>query len=54
MMLISKIKNSNNFIHLCQMIEPLLYCDNTIYLYAKNLEKEKYPNLMKEMNEASE
>ena len=35
------------------LIEPLLYCD-TIYLYAKHLEQEKYQNLMKEMNEASE
>ena len=34
------------------MIEPLLYCDK-IYLYAKNLEQEKYQNL-NEMNEASE
>ena len=33
-------------------IEPLLYCDK-LYLYAKNLEQEKYQNLMKEMNEAS-
>ena len=33
------------------LIEPLSYCDK-IYLYAKNLEQEKY--LMKEMNEASE
>ena len=35
------------------LIEPLLYCDK-IYLYAKNLEQEKYQNLMKEMNEANE
>ena len=35
------------------LIEPLLFCDK-IYLYAKNLELEKYQNLMKEMNEASE
>ena len=35
------------------LIEPLLYCDK-IYLYAKKLEQEKYQNLMKEMNEASE
>ena len=34
------------------LIEPLLYYDK-IYLYAKNLEQEKYQNLMKEMNEAS-
>ena len=34
-------------------IEPLLYYDK-IYIYAKNLEQEKYQNLMKEMNEASE
>ena len=33
--------------------KPLLYFDK-IYLYAKNLEKEKYQNLMKEMNEANE
>ena len=38
---------------ICMLIEPLLYCDK-IYLYAKNLEQEKYQNLMKEMNEASE
>ena len=35
------------------LIEPLLYCDK-IYLYAKNLEQEKYQNLMREMNEVSE
>ena len=35
------------------LIKPLLYCDK-IYVYAKNLEQEKYQNLMKEMNEASE
>ena len=35
------------------LMEPLLYCDK-IYLYAKNLEQEKYQNLMQEMNEASE
>ena len=35
------------------LIEPLLYCDK-IHLYAKNLEQEKYQNLMKEMNEANE
>ena len=34
------------------LFEPLLYYDE-IYLYAKNLEQEKYQNLMKEMNEAS-
>ena len=34
------------------LIEPLLYYDK-IFLYAKNLEQEKYQNLMKEMNEAS-
>ena len=33
------------------LIEPLFYYDK-IYLYAKNLEQEKYQNLMKEMNEA--
>ena len=35
------------------LIEPLLYREK-IYLYAKNLEQEKYQHLMKEMNEASE
>ena len=35
------------------LIEPLFYCDK-IYLYAKNLEQEKYQNLMKEMNGASQ
>ena len=35
------------------LIKPLLYCDK-IYLYAKNLEQEKYQILMKKMNEASE
>ena len=34
------------------LIETLLYYDK-IYLYAKNLEQEKYQTLMKEMNEAS-
>ena len=34
------------------LIELLFYYDK-IYLYAKNLEQEKYQNLMKEMNEAS-
>ena len=34
------------------LIEPLFYYDK-IYLYAKNLEQEKYQNLIKEMNEAS-
>ena len=34
------------------LFEPLLYYDK-IYLYAKNLEQEKYQNLMKEMNKAS-
>ena len=33
------------------LIKPLFYYDK-IYLYAKNLEQEKYQNLMKEMNEA--
>ena len=42
---------SNLLYHM--LIKPLLYCDK-IYLYAKNLEQEKYQNLMKEMNEASE
>ena len=36
---------------LCHMLlKPLLYYDK-IFLYAKNLEQEKYQNLMKEMNE---
>ena len=35
------------------LIKPLLYCDK-IYLYAKNLEQEKYQIWMKKMNEASE
>ena len=35
------------------LIDPLLYYD-TIYLYAKNLEQEKYQNLINEMNEISE
>ena len=35
------------------LIKPLLYCDK-IYLYAKNLEQEKYQILMKKMNQASE
>ena len=75
MMLISKIKNSNNVIQfmpndtfrmlicgnsgsgkanlLCHMlIEPLLYYDE-IYLYAKNLEQEKYQNLINKMNHIS-
>ena len=34
------------------LIEPLLYYDK-IFLYAKNLDREKYQNLMKEMNEVS-
>ena len=34
------------------LIEPLIYYDK-IYLYAKNLEQEKYQNLMNEMNEVS-
>ena len=34
------------------LIEPLLYYDE-IYLYAKNLDQEKYQNLMKKMNEVS-
>ena len=33
------------------LIEPLLYYDK-IYLYAKNLEQEKYQNLINKMNEA--
>ena len=47
----SNCGKTNLLFHL--LIEPLLYCDK-IYLYAKNLEQEKYQNLMKEMNEASE
>ena len=35
------------------LIVPLLFYDK-IYLYAKNLEQEKYQNLINEMNEASE
>ena len=34
------------------LIVPLLYYDE-IYLYAKNLDQEKYQNLMKKMNEIS-
>ena len=34
------------------LIEPEFYYDK-IYLYAKNLEQEKYQNLMNQMNEAS-
>ena len=34
------------------LIQPLLYYDE-IYLYAKNLEQEKYQNLMNKMNELS-
>ena len=34
------------------LIEPLFYYDK-VYLYAKNLEQEKYQNLMNLMNEAS-
>ena len=34
------------------LIEPLLYYDE-IHLYAKNLEQEKYQNLMNKMNEIS-
>ena len=34
------------------LIEPLLHYDE-IYLYAKNLEQEKYQNLMNKMNEMS-
>ena len=44
----------NSTLHVSVLVtEPLLYCDK-IYLYAKNLEQEKYQNLMKEINEASE
>ena len=34
------------------LIEPLLYLDE-IYLYAKNLDQEKYQKLMNKMNEMS-
>ena len=34
------------------LVEPLLYYDE-IYLYAKNLDQEKYQNLMNKMNEIS-
>ena len=34
------------------LIEPLLYYDK-IFLYAKNLEQEKYQNLINKMNEIS-
>ena len=34
------------------LIEPLLHYDE-IHLYAKNLEQEKYQNLMNKMNEIS-
>ena len=34
------------------LIEPLLYYDE-IHLYAKNLEQEKYQNLINKMNEIS-
>ena len=39
---------TNLFYHM--LIEPLLYFDE-IHLYAKNLDQEKYQNLMKKMNE---
>ena len=42
--------NTNLLYHM--LIEPLLYYDE-IYLYAKNLEQEKYQNLMNKMNEIS-
>ena len=52
-MLISGNSGSGKTKLLCHMLlKPLLYYDK-IYLYAKNLEQEKYQNLMKEMNEAS-
>ena len=35
------------------LIKPLLHYDE-IYLYAKNLDQEKYQNLMNKMNEMSE
>ena len=52
-MLICGNRGSGKTNLLCHMLfEPLLYYDK-IYLYAKNLEQEKYQNLMKEMNEPS-
>ena len=42
--------NTNLLYHM--LIEPLLYYDE-IHLYAKNLEQEKYQNLMNKMNEIS-
>ena len=47
----SGVGKTNLLYHL--LIEPLLHYDK-IYLYAKNLEQEKYQNLIKEMNEASQ
>ena len=44
------VEKTNLLYHM--LIEPLFYCDK-IYLYTKNLEQEKYQNLIKEMNEAS-
>ena len=41
---------TNLFYHM--LIEPLLYFDE-IHLYAKNLDQEKYQNLMNKMNEMS-
>ena len=41
---------SNLLFHM--LIEPLLYFDE-IHLYAKNLDQEKYQNLMNKMNEMS-
>ena len=41
---------TNLFYH--NLIEPLLHYDE-IYLYAKNLDQEKYQNLMNKMNEIS-
>ena len=41
---------TNLFYHM--LIEPLLFF-NEIYLYAKNLEQEKYQKLMNKMNEMS-
>ena len=62
MIVTPKIKNLNNFIQCSgsgksnwlyhMLIKPLSYYDE-IYLYAKNLDQEKYQNLMNKMNEIS-
>ena len=48
---ISNSGKTNTLVHILSV--SLIYYDK-IYLYAKNLGQEKYQNLMKEMNEASE